>query len=160
MSVTTCARDQFTVSYTTGDGIDGAVLNVKRVHVTPDERLARRHVYLGLAPHSGHSFLAPADHDGRVFDSAGAAQLFALQRGYTELYRRRVWCPIHRCLHSFMDRPAPYLPTVGCVHDHPNVTREDYDPQRAHARSRRERESWQKGSSRDRHRREHLLDTI
>lgn len=108
----TSTQDYTSVSFTTGDGIDGAVLNVSRVRWTTDEAIARRHLYMcnrwrdaatmefvsrevatqristgdigTMVEEFG--FMVPMDANGRHFDSLDEARTFALERGYLQLF--------------------------------------------------------------------------
>ena len=85
--------DVFSVSRTTGDGIDGAILNVRRCRWLPAEQAARFQ-----ARGTGLSMVVPRELDGRVqvifpmpddgrpFASREEAEQFCLERGYTAEY--------------------------------------------------------------------------
>ena len=73
--MTAVTRDDWSVSYTTGDGVNGAILNVVR-WVDPRDLTSKR---------------LRGDHDKRQFPSVAAASTFALERGYLQVYRRRAW---------------------------------------------------------------------
>lgn len=109
---TTTTQDYTSVSWSTGDGIDGAILHVSRIRWTTDETIAKRHLFVGarwtdaetgepiafddakqrfLDGDEGtmigaYGFLVPMSDDGRCFASLDEARAFALERGYTQPY--------------------------------------------------------------------------
>jgi len=101
MSHRTCAaeavsghpHDGISVSLTTGSGIVGAILNVRRCRWLEPDQAARFHARgTGLSmvvPRSLDSFvqvLFRLPDDGRRFASEDAAWAFCLERGYTRRY--------------------------------------------------------------------------
>ena len=69
---TTVVQDDWSVSYTTGHGIDGAILSVRR------HRLAGRELNWKQTMHG--------IGNGRLFPSGDAAMQWAFDHGYTCLY--------------------------------------------------------------------------
>lgn len=91
----TVTAPHFAVSCTTGSGIVGAILNVRRT-------------YPALGP---YALGARADLDGTQWPNSTAAFEAARERGYLQAYTRRRWCPHCRTLHGFIGKPSPYSAT-------------------------------------------------
>lgn len=98
----TVARDGWSVSTTTGSGIEGAVLHVRK-------RRGDR--------------MPGGDHDGRIFPSSDAAFAWAFEHGYTEVFRT-AWCRHCRQAHTFLGRRSGFCQALGIFTSMPGL----YDP--------------------------------
>lgn len=54
------------------------------------------------------------DGDGLRFPTVEAANAYALEHGYLQIYRTRIWCRKHRVLHSFLGHPSPTFDPSKC----------------------------------------------
>lgn len=77
----------WSVGTSSGTGIGGYRLSVSRHYEFPDRSALHHHV------------IKKGDHDGKMFPDYESAMLFAYERGYTQEYTPRTWCPVHRILH-------------------------------------------------------------
>jgi hypothetical protein len=59
--------------------------------------------------------LQRGEGDGKVFATREAADLYALEHGYSAPYFSRVWCSECRTLHVFLGRPTPFCPEHGFI---------------------------------------------
>jgi hypothetical protein len=97
---TTVTYGGWGVSYTSGSGIDGVILNVYKDY--PD--LPNEWGGLGRFRYG--------DHHGRRFDTMEQARDFALERGYLQPFVRGVVCQRCRVVHRspFGDKPENERP--------------------------------------------------
>lgn len=82
----TVTQGRWSVSVTTGTGIEGAILNVAR-HFEPGRDGVSRYI------------IAKGDADGMLFASSDEARAFAFERGYTQPYVS-AWCDRCRVRHT------------------------------------------------------------
>jgi hypothetical protein len=89
---TTVTQGPWCVAVATGSSFDGARLEVFR---TVD------------IPGRGTVYMHPYGWEGKWFANQEQAWAWALSHGYSEIYYRRTWCPIHRRLHWFLGGASP-----------------------------------------------------
>lgn len=96
----TVTQGKWSVSVTTGTGIRGAILNVKR-HFEPKRDGVSKYI------------MAKGDADGMLFPTTEAASEYAFEHGYTqEWIRGRGWCPTCRAQHvhhRYGQHPRPEI---------------------------------------------------